>query len=193
MKDVHVVVSQWCDYCLAEDEDNRTPAETIVEVMVVLPGQPRSKAKLRELMACDPHYKQVDDLLHVLENCPIAEGVRKSPIARSHHGGEFEGKRIECELCGVPFGASYLPRHVWTNHIGQEPPDKPSVCPDCGWTPANTLNEIYKRSGVGNHRVAAHDYSPIGEALAEYRARNAPPKPRKAPAKKAPAKAVANG
>ena len=152
-----VIIQEWCDYCW-QDGEARVAATRTFTIGVADGEVPSPPLKL--LQTCEPHSKDVSDLLTVLTQtagltdapvtpaAPKPASVRKAPSQQP----------IECPGCGeTKNGTSSLVTHIWAMHRGETRPASPTVCPDCG------LEDTAKN--VGQHRKLTHGYDQIAEAM----------------------------
>jgi hypothetical protein len=152
------VIQAWCDRCDSRGEK----AEAIVErtVMIIPAG-----AKTLDL--CEPCDKELIEPLAALlaeYGQPPAERNGQQRLNVGPSDSEPAGYERPCPVCHQVLHGSNtnVAQHIWLRHIGQRRPAQPmSKCPECDFTPATG-------TGLGRHRVTAHGYDPVAEAMAVY-------------------------
>lgn len=148
-----VIVSTWCDVCLAEDErvDARELSITVTEVS--------GKPKPRVLALCPAHEAElVTPLLELLEEHGQLVDTEGNPITPAKAKSADKGpKAMSCPVCShVSPNRTALASHTKSMHgktlAELEGKPRPWVCPDCGYGSP-------KRQGLAAHRRSAHGWS----------------------------------
>lgn len=159
MKDVQIL--EYCDYCWSDGE-KRTPA---VEGFIVGigPAERTGRPSMAGLLTCELHAKVLRDLQDLVTE--YGEPLRGAPVQPSLYE---PAPTVACPICNKGMTSAGRIGHIYSVHIGQPRGPMPQRCPSCSWKPAQGSGN--PAVAVGKHRVAAHDYDPLAEALAAYRA-----------------------
>lgn len=161
MKEVKIL--SWCDNCASDER--REPATTSVTVAI---GQ---RGRMLTIDLCSTcHESMVEPLVALLDEYGQAEPVAVQkpaaapPLKKSRPGG-----RSTCPICPETRSAAWvLAHHIWRDHLGEDRPVPPTVCPDCGF---DAPGAKVPTAAVGRHRANAHGYDPLTEPLERWKNR----------------------
>ncbi len=140
------VIRTWCDACVGEDGTGRTEGETHAV---------RIDGSGAELDLCEHHNKEMIEPLMALIK---ARGV---PVKSAGVSTKSTANK-RCPICNLEMTATGITNHVYNIHVPGGQPERPTRCPDCGFTS--------DARAVGAHRRGAHGYDALGEAVARARA-----------------------
>jgi len=153
-----VEIHAWCDACWAADE-TRTPSAGPWTVGL-LAGDDGQRPALKVLDLCEPHGKEVADLLELTHRAgqpPTGARAAAAPVARQPALPLTATREVSCPVCQVGVKRNTLVGHVWKQHRGQRP-EFPGRCPEC-------RAEYPTAQGLASHRRLVHDYDALSDAL----------------------------
>lgn len=159
MKEVQILA--WCDSCASDER--REPATVSVTVAIGQRGKPLTidlcdtchEATILPVTALLDEYGQA-------ETAPVDKPVAAPPSPKTSSARE----RSTCPICSKTRSASWvLANHIWRDHLGEERPPAPTVCPDCGYDAPESARPT---AAVGRHRANVHGYDPLVEPLERY-------------------------
>jgi len=152
-----VEIHAWCDACW-DDGETRTPSVGPWTVGL-LAGDDGQRPALKVLDLCEPHGKEVADLLelaHLVGQPPTGARAAAAP-ARQPALPLQATRTVSCPVCQVRVKRNTLVGHVWKQHRGQRP-EFPGHCPEC-------RAEYPTGQGLASHRRLVHDYDALSDAL----------------------------
>lgn len=158
-----VRIEKFCEPCWIDGEREEPATHSFTVAISVGEARP---VDARVVDACEVHAKLVEELRLLARDhgSPLVDGYPTAEAPRRRPPSALNRSR-QCPVCGQD--RSSLAKHVWDVHIGKtERPPSPVVCPDCGFTPADDIEQ--PQASVARHRMSIHGLDPVAEAVKAY-------------------------